>query len=533
LSGQEILAQNFSVSWCQGVYQSSITSYNALGIPTSRLILGEHFGQTLSNAGYGRSGVSSNNWDSAINARSQAALDAGFAGFIGYDWGGNGMDVSENEMVHYEDTYAANPLPASEVLTLPYPALQPQGQLVTSGATMTFTVVPAGDAPVTFQWSFNGKILPGSTASTLTLTNISPTNGGVYAVLLSNAVGSAWSSNALLTVTIPPPLAFEPFADATGNGGTSYAVGADLIGQTNPQGLMWYQAGPASALANQPILQNSNLYIPGLAFPAGNSVGFGGGGGMAARFQITNGSGITSGTLYFSFILKLTNITGLSASGVFWAGFNNSADTQTTTPTAVATRVYNRAAGGGFNFGLSKASSTASDWQWDNTVHSLNEVIFVVGSYTFNASSTNDDVANMWINPAASTFGLANAPAATLVASSGGDIPSSIIASFLLMNRDTTEPAGGVVDELRIGSSWASVTPPAGPSPTLMITRNGGNIILSWPTNATGFNLYSASLLSSNMTWTAVTPPVYIVGGQYTVTNTLPVGTEYFRLQLP
>jgi hypothetical protein len=534
LSGQEIAAQGFSVSWCQGIYQSSIPSYNGLGVPTSRLILGEHFGQTLANTGYGRSGVSSNNWDSAINARSQAALNAAFAGYIGYDWGNDDMGALENEMVHYEDTYAAHPLPTSGALTLPYPAQQPQSQTAPSGATVTFNVFSAGDAPTTYQWSFNGQPLAGSTTSALTLTNIGPTNGGSYAVQLRNAVGPAWSSNALLTVAIPPPLAFEPFADATRNGGTSYAVGSGLIGQTNAQGSAWYQAGPNSALASQPILQSSNLDLPGLAFPAGNSVRFGGGGGMAARLQIfTNGPGTTSGTIYYSFLMKLTNITGLSSSGVFWAGFNNSAGSQPTVPTVLATRVYTRAASGGFNLGLSKASSTASDWQWDSTVHHLNETIFVVGSYTFNSSSTTDDVSSMWINPAASTFGLANPPAATLVASSGGDITSSIIASFLLMDRDSAEPAGGVVDELRIATAWSSVTPPAGPSPTLAIAQTGGNIILSWPTNATGFNLYSSPTISTINAWTMVPSPVSIVSGQYTVTNTLPAGTEYFCLRLP
>ncbi len=534
LTGQEILAQNFSVSWCQGAYQSSIASYNALGVPTTRLILGEHFGQTVLNTGYGRSGVSSNNWDSAINARSHAALKAGFAGFIGYDWGNDNMNVSEAEMVHYEDTYAANPLPTSGTLTPPFPTLQPQSQTAPPGTTVTFNVIPAGNSPVTYQWSFNGKTLPGNTANSLTLTNIGSTNGGSYAVLLSNAAGSAWSSNALLTVQIPPPIAFEPFANTTSSGGTSYSVGANLIGQTNAQGVTWFQAGPASALTNQPVVQSSNLDITGLAYPAGNSVRFGGGGGMSARFQIlTNTSGITTGTVYFSFALKLTNITGLSASGIFWAGFNNSTGIQTTTPSVVATRIYTRAAGGGFNFGLSKASGTSSDWQWNNTVHNINEVIFVVGSYTFNTSSTNDDVANLWINPAFPTFGAANPPAPTLMATSGADIASSAIYSFLLMNRDPTEPAGGVIDELRIGASWASVTPPIGQLPTLMFVQNGGKIILSWTTNAVGFNLKASSTLSSTGAWTTVPPPVYVVGSQYMVTNTLSAGTKYFRLQQP
>ena len=34
LSGEEIKAQNFSVSWCQTQYQSSVNSYTSLGMPS-------------------------------------------------------------------------------------------------------------------------------------------------------------------------------------------------------------------------------------------------------------------------------------------------------------------------------------------------------------------------------------------------------------------------------------------------------------------------------------------------------------------
>ncbi len=534
LSGQEILAQNFSVSWCQSVYQSSIVSYNALGVPTSRLLLGEHFAQTVLNTGFGRSGVSSNDWDHAINARSQAAANAGFAGFIGYAWDKDGMNVDTNEMIHYEDTYAANALPAVEPLSSPYLILQPQSQVATPGGTASFTALPAGNSPVTYQWKFNGIDLAGGTSSALTLANIGPLNEGTYAVVVSNAVGSTLSSNAILTVQSPPPIAFEPFADATGSAGTAYSAGANLIGQTNAQGLVWFQAGANTALTSQPVVQAGSLLVPGLVYPQGNSIRFGGGGGMAARFQFfTNNSGVSTGAVYFSFALKLTNITGLSSAGVFWAGFNNSGGSQTSLPTAVATRIYTRASGGGFNFGLSKASSTATDWQWDSAVHAANELIFIVGSYTFNTNSASDDVASLWINPVVSSFGTAQPPAATLTASSGADISSSTIHSFLVMNRDSTEPAGGVIDELRIGTSWASVTPSSGPPPVLNMAFVGGNVILSWTTNAPGFGLRSTSSLASGNTWTNVPLPVYVVDGQYTVTNNHPGTTAYFRLQEP
>lgn len=527
LSGQEVQAQNFSVSWCQSQYQSSITSYNARGVPTSRLILGEHFGQTVAGTGWGRAGVSSNDWDSAIMARDAAALNLGFAGFIGYDWGNDDMGVATNEMMHFEDTYAGDALPSVSGITPPYVAEQPESQTLPTGATVTFAVYPAGMNAVSYQWRFDGADIPGATSSTYTLTNVAPANAGNYSVLLSNTAGTTLSSNAILSVTIPPPLAVDPFASALANGGTAYAAGAALIGQTNAQGLAWYQAGPDTT--NQSLIQSGSLQIPGLAAALGNSVSFGGN-GTSARFDLfTNSSSINAGTVYYSFALNLADISSLNSGGAFWAGFNNSSGAQANTPTVVATRLYTRAAGGGFNFGLSKASGTASDIIWDNTIYYSGETVFLVGSYTFDTSGTTDDVANLWINPAPDTFGVAFAPAPTLTTSAGSDVSSGAIESFVLLNRDAVEPANGIFDELRIGASWASVTPPV-QLPLLNYAVSGANLILSWSTNSAGFTLQTTPLLADPGSWTDVSSPVSVVDGQFTVTNPISSASEFFRL---
>ncbi|HTL30478.1 MAG TPA: hypothetical protein VL282_14705, partial [Tepidisphaeraceae bacterium] len=111
LSGAAVNASGNSVSWCQSQYQSSKNSYTALGIASGQLFLAEHFGQTVAGTNWGRSGVSYAGWDNAINARSTAAHNVGFAGFIGYAWSKNGMLVSEADMIHFEDTYRAKTLP--------------------------------------------------------------------------------------------------------------------------------------------------------------------------------------------------------------------------------------------------------------------------------------------------------------------------------------------------------------------------------------------------------------------------------------
>jgi hypothetical protein len=58
----------------------------------------------------------------------------------------------------------------------------------------------------------------------------------------------------------------------------------------------------------------------------------------------------------------------------------------------------------------------------------------------------------------------------------------------------------------------------------------GNNLVISWPTNATGFVLQStASLAPPN--WTNVTNSVVVAGPDNTVTQSLSGFSRYFRLR--
>ncbi|MSU58725.1 MAG: hypothetical protein EXS35_11235 [Pedosphaera sp.] len=527
LDGAQIKANGYSVSWCQGQYQSSITSYTNRGVPRAKLILTEHFAQTVAGTNWGRSGISSNEWDQAISARSLAAKNVAFPGFATYAWAKNAMLVGDDEIIHFEDAYRTNPLPFAAPLSAPFVVHPPQSQIVPPGADVGFIAFKAGTAPTTYQWRLNGANLAGATSSTLNLTNVGPLHAGNYSVILSNVVGSIVSSNALLSVTNPPPLAFDPFAPAI----TSYALNANLVGQTNATGQYWTQAGPAGV---QPTITSNNLSYAGLATSMGNSVKFGGN-GMSARFNF--GAAITSGTVYFSFLAKLTDISTLNSSGVFWAGFNNSTGTQLTTPSTVGTRVLTKSATGGYQIGLDKTSGNAGGFVFAPNVFTTAQTVFLVGSYTFNPAATNDDVSQLWINPAPATFGSPAPPAATLINTATNDISNGAgqIASFVLFNRNANEPAQIIADEVRIGTNWASVTPPAIPPapPTLAATLAAGKILLAWTTNAPDFTLESAAALTNGVSWSAVGAPVNVIGNQFVVTNNTSAAASFFRLRWP
>jgi hypothetical protein len=125
---------------------------------------------------------------------------------------------------------------------------QPTNQTVAAGDTAIFSVTANGTPPLSYQWNFNGTNLSGATHTSLTLTNVQMTQAGNYAVLVTNAYGSALSSNALLIVyaldhfawnPIPSPrFANTPFAvsilakDAT-NGTVPYFTGNVGLSSTN------------------------------------------------------------------------------------------------------------------------------------------------------------------------------------------------------------------------------------------------------------------------------------------------------------
>jgi len=65
-------------------------------------------------------------------------------------------------------------------------------------------------------------------------------------------------------------------------------------------------------------------------------------------------------------------------------------------------------------------------------------------------------------------------------------------------------------------------------SPELTISVAGNNVVLTWPANATGFNLQSTT--SFGAIWNAVTPGPTVINGLNTVTNPIVGGQSFYRL---
>ena len=83
--------------------------------------------------------------------------------------------------------------------------------------------------------------------------------------------------------------------------------------------------------------------------------------------------------------------------------------------------------------------------------------------------------------------------------------------------------ANGTVFSLSLGSVSVS-------APQLAIIPSEANVILTWPTNAAGFTLQSATELGSSAVWTTNSPGPVVVNGQNAITNPISGTKQFFRL---
>ena len=86
------------------------------------------------------------------------------------------------------------------VLVPPAIALQPQPKTVLTGKTVFLRARASGSPKLSYQWLFNGAVLTNATKPQLTLTKVQPAQAGNYSVVVTNAVGTATSATAVLTV---------------------------------------------------------------------------------------------------------------------------------------------------------------------------------------------------------------------------------------------------------------------------------------------------------------------------------------------
>lgn len=113
----------------------------------------------------------------------------------------------------------------------------PSNATVNAGSNVSFTVTASGTATLNYQWFKNSAIISGATNATLALANVTAADSASYFATVSNAVGSASSGAATLTVLTPPSITTQPTNTTVVQGNNaSFTIG---ISGTAPLNLQW------------------------------------------------------------------------------------------------------------------------------------------------------------------------------------------------------------------------------------------------------------------------------------------------------
>ncbi len=144
---------------------------------------------------------------------------------------------------------------------------QPQSTNAFVGASVTFSVVANGSAPLRYQWRFGNANINNATNVSLTLNNVQQVNAGNYSVFVSNAVGSVLSQPANLTVSIPPVVTVLATDASAGEPGGD--TGTFTLTRTNgvgvPLTVQFAISGTASPGADYVVISSPVTFAPGAA----------------------------------------------------------------------------------------------------------------------------------------------------------------------------------------------------------------------------------------------------------------------------
>jgi len=322
---------------------------------------------------------------------------------------------------------------------LPTIVSQPQSSTNYEGVNVTFSVAAGGTGPFGYQWRKNGvemrdsASVVGSYTPTLTLLNVSQTDTATYDVVVIGYTNAISDPATLAVVPFAGTLLlYEPF-DYPNIGG--------LVSTNNTNN--WVAGGSGS---DDTRVESGNLSWPGLATSLGNCL-TNGGAGLAQRRLFH--AGISSGTVYFSTLLQINDFGTFNGSGSQLCALT-AADNL-----SFRLQVMVKGGSSGYTLGVQKGGTGATP-VYDFTNHRVGDVLFIVGKYDF---TTTPNIATLWINPDSSTFGAASPPGTNYITSTAGSDNLVIDRFNFRQNTATTIPANVKWDELRVGLSWADVTP--------------------------------------------------------------------------
>jgi mucin-19 len=121
----------------------------------------------------------------------------------------------------------------------------PASQSAGPGTNVSLSVTVNGSTPISYFWQFNGTNIPAATNATITISNLGPSQGGSYTVVVSN-VFAVVSTQAIVSVIQPPSIVNQPSNQVVCFGSTAILNCAASGGE--PLAYQW-QVNGASCLS--------------------------------------------------------------------------------------------------------------------------------------------------------------------------------------------------------------------------------------------------------------------------------------------
>jgi hypothetical protein len=252
---------------------------------------------------------------------------------------------------------------------------------------------------------------------------------------------------------------------------------------------------------------------------------------------------LVTNKIYASFLLAIPSLGNLnSSSPIYFGGFATNSGDQSMTLPSRAIKLFlkgNNATSGSstsYALGIQNASDSGTLAAYDAGGHATSSVLFVVMDYEFGTNGAAD-VANLWVNPPAASFGTAAAPTPTATFSTSSAAAQLITAAdfFLLARSGSTLWGSLLIGDLRVGDSWSYVTgapeivtPPAGSTDAVGTAATFVVGALAGPTNVSPltyqWQFNGGALIDGGKIWGSSSSSLTITNlaltnaGTYTVT---------------
>lgn len=295
--------------------------------------------------------------------------------------------------------------------------------------TYTVTIPYTGGGNAAYVITPNMGTVGGDNPTTVAAGNI--TVSGITEGTAFSATVTGGTCNLSATANSPEcePANPLPYAEAF-----PYAAGTSL-GSTQK----WTNVNTGDNITTA----SGSLVYPGFT-TSGNSVTFGAD-GIDCFTPIAS---TTSGTVYYSYLLNIASMAGVTdVNGGYITGLGSS------TTTLGATLWTKRVDDTSFNIGLEVRTANAANTTYTATAYQTGTTYFIVVGYTFGAGA-GDDTVSLWVNPVLNGA----QPAATLTDAHAATDLASVDYFFLRQDSTSETPATVQVDELRVGTNWTDVS---------------------------------------------------------------------------